>query len=66
MIAHGASRGSLATKQQALEGAIESCFPIGLSFAATRLATFTRKPTACAVGYNLSLLRSYLPPFSEY
>ena len=46
-------------------GAIDSSFPNGLAFAATRLPTFDALPTADAVGYALSLLRSYLPPLSK-
>jgi len=37
----------------------------GLSFAATRLSTFHAETTAYAVGYSLSLLRSYSRTLSK-
>ena len=64
-IAHGASRGNRVKQPRAPEGAIESRFCTGLSFAAARLLIFQLKPTADAVGYLLPLLRSSLPLLSQ-
>jgi hypothetical protein len=57
--------GTKAQKPQAPEGATKPFFLKGISFAAMRLQiTSNTKPTACAVGYYPSLLRS-LPDFAE-
>ncbi len=64
-IAHGASRGNRAKKSLAPEGRQNSASSRGVLSPLRGSNPSTIRPTACAVGYSLSLLRSYSPPLSK-
>ena len=59
MVAHGASRGERVKTIKAPSGAVETAFPLGLLSPLRGSGLLPLKPTARAVGYLLTLLRSF-------